>query len=121
MKSALMVLVPVLIGVVGQLFLKSGMMQIGQFALNGPALLATFAKVATNFSVIFGMFLYGFSALLWLVVLSRMELSFAYPLLSVGYVLILLCSWLIFKENVSLVRWGGVLVICCGVFLISRS
>lgn len=121
MKSALMVLVPVFIGVVGQLFLKTGMLQIGQFAINGPVLISTFLKVATNFAVLFGLLLYAVSAVLWLIVLSRMELSFAYPLLSVGYILVLLCSWFFFKESISIVRWAGVLVICFGVFLISRS
>ncbi|MFH1428895.1 MAG: hypothetical protein ABIH39_04030 [Candidatus Margulisiibacteriota bacterium] len=121
MKSVVMVLVPILIGVVGQLFLKHGMMQIGTFAITTTALLATFIKVITNISVMFGFFLYGMSALLWLIVLSRMDLSFAYPLLSVGYILVLIFSWLFFKETVSIVRWSGVLVICFGVYLISRS
>jgi len=121
MKSAIMVMVPVLMGVVGQLFLKHGMLQIGQFAITATALTAALIKIVTNFSVMFGLFLYGLSAFLWLIVLSRMDLSFAYPLLSVGYILVLLFSWLVFKENVSLVRWLGVVVICFGVFLISRS
>ncbi|MFC1478038.1 hypothetical protein ACFL57_01100 [Candidatus Margulisiibacteriota bacterium] len=121
MKSVVMVMVPVLIGVVGQLFLKHGMLQIGTFAITAAALSATFLKVITNFSVVFGFFLYGLSAFLWLIVLSRMDLSFAYPLLSVGYILILIFSWMFFKENISIVRWSGVLVICFGVYLISRS
>jgi multidrug transporter EmrE-like cation transporter len=50
-----------------------------------------------------------------------MELSFAYPLLSTGYVVVLIASWILFKEQISMIRWVGVMVICFGVFLISRS
>ena len=121
MKSAIMVLIPVLMGVVGQIFLKTGMTQIGHFAISSTELIGVFFKVATNLSVLFGLFLYGLSAFLWLIVLSRMDLSFAYPLLSTGYILILIFSATILKEHVSLIRWAGVFVICAGVYLISRS
>ena len=121
MKSIIMVLVPVLMGVVGQLFLKQGMLQIGKFAIAPAVLLPIFLKVATNLSVLTGLFLYGLSAVLWLVVLSRMALSIAYPLLSIGYIVVLFASWFFFKENIPAIRWIGVLVICFGVYLISRS
>jgi drug/metabolite transporter (DMT)-like permease len=61
------------------------------------------------------------SAVFWLVVLSRLELSLVYPMVSVAYILVALFSWFFFKENVNLVRWLGILVIVMGVFLISRS
>ncbi|MFA5928744.1 MAG: SMR family transporter [Candidatus Margulisiibacteriota bacterium] len=121
MKSVILVLVPVLIGIVGQILLKKGMLQIGQFGVSPGELWPILLKMITNIYVIFGMLLYAVSAFLWLIVLSRMELSFAYPLLSTGYIFILLFSWLFFKEQVSLVRWSGVGVIWLGVYLISRS
>jgi multidrug transporter EmrE-like cation transporter len=121
MKSVLLVLVPIAIGVAGQLFLKQGMMQIGHFAITPGSLFSTLGRVFLNVCVLFGLFLYAFSAMLWLIVLSRMDLSFAYPMLSVGYVAVLLFSWLVFHEPVSVIRWLGVFVICGGVFLISRS
>ena len=120
MKTVILVLIPVLIGVVAQIFLKQGMLQIGEFSVRS-GLVNQFIKIFMNPHVLVGFFLYFFSALLWLVVLSRVELSFAYPLLSVGYVIVLIASWLLFKENVTLIRWSGVAVICFGVYLISRS
>ncbi|MBU0580678.1 MAG: EamA family transporter [Candidatus Margulisbacteria bacterium] len=120
MKMVILVLVPVFIGVVGQLFLKQGMLQIGEFSLRS-GLVAQFVKIFINPNVLVGFFFYFLSSILWLIVLSRIELSFAYPLLSVGYILILVASWFFFKENVNLIRWSGVIVICFGVYLISRS
>ncbi|MFC1517562.1 EamA family transporter [Candidatus Margulisiibacteriota bacterium] len=120
MKMMILVLVPVFIGVIGQLFLKKGMLEIGEFSLRS-GLVAQFIKIFLNPSVLVGFFFYFASSILWLIVLSRIELSFAYPLLSVGYILILIASWFFFKENVTLIRWSGVAVICIGVYLISRS
>ena len=64
---------------------------------------------------------YAASSIFWLVLLSRVELSYAYPALSMGYVLITLVSVFFLGEQVSALRWAGVLVISLGVFLISRS
>ena len=50
-----------------------------------------------------------------------MELSLVYPLVSVAYVLVALFSFFVFKENVTMIRWVGIIVIMFGVFLISRS
>jgi multidrug transporter EmrE-like cation transporter len=121
MKLLILILTPIAIGVVAQIFLKMGMLQVGKFAITGSNIIPQFIKIFMNPAVFVGFTLYFISALMWLIVLSRVELSFAYPLLSVGYVLILIASWLLFKENVSLIRWSGVIVICFGVYLISRS
>jgi drug/metabolite transporter (DMT)-like permease len=71
--------------------------------------------------VFVGLACFGMSAVFWLVVLSRLELSLVYPMVSVAYILVAIFSWFFFKENVNLVRWLGILVIVMGVFLISRS
>jgi drug/metabolite transporter (DMT)-like permease len=59
--------------------------------------------------------------LIWLVILSRVELSYAYPMLSLSYVFIVLASWLIFNEHLSLLRLMGVLFISLGVMMVGRS
>jgi multidrug transporter EmrE-like cation transporter len=64
---------------------------------------------------------FGVSSVFWLVILSRIDLSYAYPMVSIGYIAVVLFSYFVFKENVSLIRWIGVITICAGVFLISRS
>ena len=64
---------------------------------------------------------FGLSALVWLVVLSRASLSFAYPFAALTYVLILLFDTLALDEQVPALRWGGVAFIALGIFLVSRT
>ncbi|MBU4561209.1 EamA family transporter, partial [bacterium] len=78
----------------------------------------------SNWYVIFGFVSFVLSAFLWLVVLSRLDISKVYPMVAAGYILVLLASrWgiIITQETVSPIRWIGALVICFGVYLISRS
>lgn len=64
----------------------------------------------------------GISAALWVYVLSRFELSFAFPVsTSLSYILILVLSWWLFGEQMSLMRWIGVGLVCVGIFMTSQS
>jgi multidrug transporter EmrE-like cation transporter len=121
MKELILVLIPIFIGTFGQIFLKKGMIQVGGFAIRNTNMLNKFIEIFSNPWVLAGFIFYFLSSLLWLIAISRIQLSIAYPMLSMSYILILIASWFLFNEPVTLVRWGGVAVICCGVFLISRS
>jgi len=118
-----MILLSVGLAAVAQLALKHGMNEVNDrltpatFSLNGPSLRAL---VAQPF-VWGGLFLFGLSALVWLVVLSRASLSFAYPFAALTYVLILLFDLFVLDETVPPLRWGGVAFIAIGIFLISRT
>ena len=59
--------------------------------------------------------------LLWIKVLSKVELSYAYPMVSLGYVLVMIFSYFLFKENITPLRIAGVLFIILGVVLVARS
>ncbi len=122
MQKLIMVLFPVFIGVIGQIFLKKGMNEVGAMDFSSlQSIVPQFIKAFMNISVLAGFFFYFLSSLFWMIVLSKVELSFAYPLLSVGYVAVLLASWFFFNETISLVRWGGVVFILLGVSLIAQS
>ena len=118
-----MILLSVALAAVAQLALKTGMNEVTEklspesFSLNGPSLKAL---VAQPF-VWGGLFLFGISAMVWLVVLSRASLSFAYPFASLTYVLILIFDQFVLKDEVPPLRWGGVAFIGIGIFLISRT
>jgi undecaprenyl phosphate-alpha-L-ara4N flippase subunit ArnE len=71
--------------------------------------------------VFFGFACFGFSSIFWLVVLSRMQLSLVYPMVSIAYVLVAFASLIFFRENIAFIRWLGIAVIVFGVILISRS
>jgi drug/metabolite transporter (DMT)-like permease len=68
-----------------------------------------------------GLVLFGLSAIVWLVVLSRASLSFAYPFASITYVLILVFDHFVLDEPVPALRWFGVAAIALGIFLVSRT
>jgi drug/metabolite transporter (DMT)-like permease len=116
------ILTSVAMAAVGQLVLKYGVDQIkphGGVALRDP--IATAVRVARTPAVWGGLALFGLSAAMWIVVLSRTSLSFAYPFASLTYVLILLFDRLVLNEPVSPLRYAGVALIISGLVLISRT
>jgi drug/metabolite transporter (DMT)-like permease len=115
------ILISILGGAAGQVMLKKGMALIGPLTLDIHTLGNTFLHLATNPFVLLGLFTYALSTVFWLAALSRVDLSYAYPFASLSYVGMLIASWLIFKEDISLLRLAGCLVVGMGVFLISRS
>ena len=121
MQNFLLILACVTLGVSGQLMLKHGMSARGnpvdEMAEVVPHLLAA----AANPFVIGGGILYALSFALWLIVLTRADLSYAYPLLSMGYVIVVILSRVVFHEVVTPARLLGTLVVCFGVYLISRT
>lgn len=121
MKNVLLILVCVALGVGGQLLLKHGMSADRDAVDRMDEVLPRLAKAAINPVVIAGFLLYALSAALWLIVLTRAELSWAYPMLSLGYVLVVLLSRVLFHEAVTPPRLVGTLVIVAGVWLISRT
>jgi multidrug transporter EmrE-like cation transporter len=78
-------------------------------------------QIAGNLFVLSGLFLYVVSVAVWLLVLSRVEVSFAYPLLSAGYIVNAVAGRYLFQENLSLTRIAGILIIIAGVYFVARS
>lgn len=116
----LLILVNVFLTVSAQIMLKHGMNQVGKInSLENMRSLAI--KAITNPYVVGGIGVFGFTSVLWLIVLSRVEISLAYPMLSIGYILVMLWGWLVFNENVTVTRLLGVILICLGVFFITRG
>jgi len=116
-----LILLDVLLNVTGQLSLKHGMSKIGNFSVSLATLPPVFLKAAANLHVLFGLFCYGLGFLVWLIVLSKAEVSYAYPLISLGYVFTAVLAWFLFGEALNENRLVGILIICLGVFLIARN
>jgi multidrug transporter EmrE-like cation transporter len=121
MKNLLLILACVALGVGGQLLLKHGMSSERDAVDRVSEVVPRLVRAALNPVVVGGFALYAISAALWLIVLTRAELSWAYPLLSMGYVLVVLLSRVLFHEAVTTTRLLGTLVIVVGVWLISRT
>lgn len=122
-KSLILVIVSVLLGVLGQLLLKMGLTQVGPLESLGGigGLLQVGLKVFGNLKVLGGFAAYGISSLFWLAVLSEINLSLAYPMLALNYVLVPLTAWLFLSESIPPLRWAGMAVIIVGVIIISRT
>ncbi len=120
----LMILIAVAMEVVGQLLYKSGINRMNglQGSLLDVGSVAQFALEALgNWRVLAGIGVYCAQAGVWWAVLSRADLSYAFPLTSMSYVLLLIASRSILGEHISLTRWMGATAIVFGVYLITRS
>ena len=110
-------LIAVLLSASGELLLKHGMSQVGVFTFELPMLVRIFLmpQIVLGFALVFG------GAIFWLAVISRVDLSFAYPMLALGYIIVVFASWLFFQEPLNAAKLVGVAVICSGVVILARS
>lgn len=115
----MMIVFSVMLGATGQITMKHGMNQVGR--INAAEAVSKIFGAFGNPFVLAGFAMYGISALVWMVILSRVNLSYAYPLVSMGYIFVVLFSRSFFHEPVTPLRLAGTLVICVGVVLITRS
>ena len=118
MINALLIASSIILGVIGQLLLKHGTSSLG-VTITSP--ISFFLAAFTNLFVLGGLSVYFLSTLTWLMLLSRVELSFAYPMLAFGYILVLIFSALILHEQISTIRIIGVVLVALGVVFITRS
>ena len=117
--AILLALAAPVVGTVGQLLLKIGMQRagaIGRGSFDNP--LSLLQRVFANPWILVAIPLYGAGFLIWLVVLSKLNLSYAYSFLALAYVLVPLFSWWLFKEQIPPLQWAGIFVVCFGLILI---
>jgi multidrug transporter EmrE-like cation transporter len=123
MKSAdlALVLTGVMLNAAAQLLLKAGSRAIVDvpFTLANGWTLAE--RMVLNPPILAGLACYAISVVIWILALSRVDVSIAYPMLSVGYIVTALAGWLLFSEAVSASRMSGICVIIVGVWLVARS
>lgn len=116
-----LILLGVFLNAVAQLLLKEGMRRIGYFDFAWSSFVPVALQAGGNAFVLAALLCYVLSVGVWLMVLSRVEVSFAYPLLSVGYIVNAIAAYYLFQENLSLARVAGIVVIIAGVYLVTRS
>ncbi len=107
---------------IAQILLRTGMSQksVATSIAGGDAVSAALA-IALSPWVVGGLSLYFFGAVVWLFVLSRVQASFAYPFVGVGFILTLLLGTMLLGETVTAIKVAGTLVVSLGVFLIAVS
>ena len=121
MKNYLLIIVSVLLNASAQLFIKRGMTTIGSVTLSANGISSLALKAITNMPIIMGMLAYAVSILLWMIVLSRVNVSIAYPFLSIGYIFTAILAFFLFNEPFTVQKILGILIICVGVILLTHS
>ena len=118
----LLILASVGLGAVAQVLMKLGM-TAGPMreALATGAPVRVVVAVLTSPGVMGGLVLYGIATVLWLGVLSRVELSQAYPFVGLSFVLAAVLGYFVFADAVSATRVAGIALIVAGVVLVGRG
>jgi multidrug transporter EmrE-like cation transporter len=119
--AAALVLTGVMLNAAAQLLLKAGTNAIGHFEFRLANLLPIGLKVALEPHILGGLACYAVSVVVWILALSRVEVSIAYPMLSLGYVVNAVAAWWLFGEVLNATRLAGIGVIIVGVVLVARS
>lgn len=115
------ILFTVLTNAAAQVMLKYGVMQLGSLSFAGVnPILKLFQIVFTPF-IFFGFVMFVVSMASHLFVLSKVELSYAYPFLSLAYVVVAVAAWVLWSEDLNAWRIGGIALICVGTVFIARG
>lgn len=116
-----LVLFGVLLNAAAQLLLKAGTNTVGHFAFDKTNILPVGWQLATEPHILGGLTCYVVSVVVWIMALSRVEVSIAYPMLSIGYVVNAVAAYYLFGEAVSSMRLIGIGIIILGVYIVARS
>jgi multidrug transporter EmrE-like cation transporter len=108
-------------GTAGQLLLKAGTNAIGRFAFESANILPIGAQLVGSPYIAGGVACYVLSLVIWIMALSRVEVSIAYPLVSIGYALNAVAAWYLLGEGVTPMRLLGIAIVIVGVIVIARS
>lgn len=114
------IIISVLLNALAQIFLKIGMKKFAPIDLNNN-LFQTFISIMVNPYIIGGFISYGVSIIIWLWVLSKVEVSLAYPFQALGYILVTILAWLIFHEEINVLRIAAIVFISIGLILLALS
>jgi drug/metabolite transporter (DMT)-like permease len=104
------------LGAIAQLLFKVGMNAYGSIGFGLEMIMALFQPL-----VFLGALTYFLSSLLWITVLRKVDVSWAYPFASLGYAIVALLGWLFLQEQISLLRILGIGVIISGVYVVGKS
>lgn len=118
MNTIIIILIGILFASLGQVFWKIGMNSIGaidKFSI--PGIISMFL----NPVVLLGLFMYGLSTVFWLIALSRKDLSFVYPFISLTFIIVLFLSYFILKEQIGTARIIGTIIIIIGLMVVVKG
>ena len=120
-KYFVFIIITVSLNAASQILMKKGMLQLGKVEFSSQSIITLIVGAATNPFVLFGLVTMATSMLTHLMSLSRFDVSFAFPFISLAYVIVLIYAHFILGENINSIRLAGMLLIVMGTVVISRS
>jgi multidrug transporter EmrE-like cation transporter len=114
------ILTGVLLNAAAQLLLKAGTNAVGHFEFTAANVVPVGTRLALEPHILGGLACYVVSVVVWILGLSRVEVSIAYPMLSIGYIVNALAAWYLFGESLTAQKLVGIGFIVAGVVLVSR-
>jgi drug/metabolite transporter (DMT)-like permease len=115
--ALLLLFVAISLGASGQILMKGGLRQLGE----RPAPAVVLRALVSNWLVLSGFACYGVSSILYLLAISRLDVSYAYPMVALSYVMVAVVAWRLFDESIPPLRVVGLVVIMLGVLLMALS
>jgi multidrug transporter EmrE-like cation transporter len=119
--SFALVLTGVLLNALAQILLKLGANRLGPDPFASRSLFDSTIAVFTQWPYLMGFTCYGFSLVIWIVALTKVPVTIAYPMLSIGYIVNALIARFWLGETLGLTGWFGIAFICFGVSLVART
>ena len=111
----------VMLNAAAQILMKAGTNSIGYFEFSMANIVPIGWKLATEWHIVAALFCYALSVIIWILALSRVPVSIAFPLLSMAYIVTAIAAWYLLGEALSLTKVAGIVVIILGVIIISRA
>jgi len=121
LTTFLLILTGVLLNAAAQLLLKAGTARIGSFEFSAANVLPIGTQLALQPHILGGLACYVVSVVVWIMALSRVEVSIAYPMLSIGYIVNAVAAYYLFGESLGAQKLLGIGFIVIGVWLVARS
>lgn len=119
MSNLITILLSVLLGSIGQVILKLGANKLGTLSLSLNTIFQDIFRIIKVPEILIGLVLFGSSFLLWIKVLTKSDLSYAYPMVALGYINVIVFSYFLFNEQFTLMKVIGVAFIVVGVIVLN--
>ena len=116
-----LVLTGVMLNAAAQLLIKAGADTAGQFTFTAGHIVRAGLHFAMQWQILAGLACYAVSVVVWILALTRVQVSIAYPMLSLGYVVTAFAAWGLFGESLNAQKLLGIGIIIAGVVLLART
>jgi multidrug transporter EmrE-like cation transporter len=116
-----LILIGVMLNAAAQLALKASVREMDAIGLSLSSSASAFLRLASEPFLWIGLVCYGISVIVWILALSRVDVSIAYPMLSMGYVVNAFAAWQLFGEAMNPARMIGIGIVLLGVYVLARS